>query len=82
MDTGINIVDVVKYISFMMACSVLVAVWHYECHQPASNRSEGKVRTLRPFSVSLIRYLLHDDKVSDKHVTVMNETWWPYIGVT
>jgi hypothetical protein len=31
MEIGINIVDVVKYISFMMVCSVLVAVWHYEC---------------------------------------------------
>jgi hypothetical protein len=33
MEMAINIVDVVKYISFMMVCSVLVAVWRYECHQ-------------------------------------------------
>jgi hypothetical protein len=32
MEMGINIVDVVKYISFMMAYFVRVAVWHYECH--------------------------------------------------
>jgi hypothetical protein len=28
MEMGINIVDVVKYISFMMAYFVLVVVWH------------------------------------------------------
>jgi hypothetical protein len=32
MEMGINIVDVVKYISFMMVSSVLVVVWHYGCH--------------------------------------------------
>jgi len=34
MEMGINTVDVVKDISFMMAYFVLIAVWHYECHQP------------------------------------------------
>jgi hypothetical protein len=28
-----NTVDDVKFIIAMMVCSVLVAVWHYECHQ-------------------------------------------------
>jgi hypothetical protein len=29
-----NIVEDVKFIIATMVCSVLVAVWHYECHQP------------------------------------------------
>jgi hypothetical protein len=41
MEMGINIVDVVKYISFMMAYFVLVVVWHYECHQPIKEIRKG-----------------------------------------
>jgi len=41
MEMGINIVDVVKYISFMMVYSVLVVAWHYECHQPVKETRKG-----------------------------------------
>jgi len=41
METGINIVDVVKYISFMMAYFVLVVVWHYVYHQLVKEIRKG-----------------------------------------
>jgi len=42
-----NTVDDVKFTFPMMACSVLVAVWRYECHGRMKRQDKEKLRQIQ-----------------------------------